>query len=92
MTPCYLQTADEAGMWAALDQLGFVSEHEGERYITVEHSIIGAWYERTGGTDEEPVMTQLPGWHFNLLLAEPPTEWPEGVTVHTPSTPWRVWA
>ena len=91
MTPFYLQTDTEADMWAALYQLGFVSEHEGERYITAEHSIIGHWFERFGGTDEEPIMEQVPGWHFNLLLSEPPAEWPESVTVHEPSTPWRVW-
>ena len=91
MTPFYLQTDTESDMWAALTELGFVSEHEGERHITVEHSIIGHWFERTGGTDEEPVMEPLPGWHFNLLLAEPPAEWPAGVTQYTPSTPWRVW-
>ena len=91
MTPYYLQTETEADMWSALTDLGFVSEHEGEQYITVEHSIIGHWFERTGGTDEEPVMTQLPGWHFNLLLAEPPANWPAGVTQHTPQTPWRIW-
>lgn len=87
MTPFYLQTETESDMWAALDQLGFVTDG----HINVEHSIIGHWFERTGGTDEEPVMTQLPGWHFNLLLPEPPAEWPAGVTQHTPSTPWRVW-
>lgn len=91
MTPYYLQTETEADMWAALAEMGFVAEHEGERYISVEHSIIGHWFERTGGTDEEPVMTQVPGWHFNLLLPEPPSEWPAGVTQHTPKTPWRVW-
>ena len=91
MTPYYLQTATESDMWAALDSMGMVAEHDGERYITVEHSIIGHWFERTGGTDEEPVMEQMPGWHFNLLLPEHPAEWPEGVTAHDPSTPWRVW-
>ena len=91
MTPHYLQTADEAAMWAALTEMGLVAEYDGERYITAEHSVIGHWHERTGGTDEEPVMQQVPGWHFNLLLPEPPVEWPTGVTLHDPSTPWRVW-
>ena len=91
MTPYYLQTTDEAAMWSALTEMGMVAEHEGERYITAEHSIIGHWYERTGGTDEEPVMEPLPGWHFNLLLAERPEAWPVGVTEAQPVTPWRVW-
>lgn len=91
MTPYYLQTTDEAAMWAALDSMGMVAEHEGERYITAEHSIIGYWYERTGGTDEEPEMQQVPGWHFNLLLPAPPAEWPDSVTVAQPKTPWRMW-
>lgn len=87
MTPFYLQTETEAGMWTALDQLGFATDG----HITVEHSIIGQWFERTGGTDEEPVMEPLPGWHFNLMLAEAPAEWPAGVTQHSPQTPWRIW-
>ena len=91
MTPYYLQTTDEAAMWTALTEMGLVSEHEGERYITAEHSVIGHWYERVGGTDEEPEMQQVPGWHFNLLLPAEPAEWPDGVTVHNPETPWRVW-
>ncbi|MFV3385377.1 hypothetical protein ACNFCJ_07980 [Pseudomonas sp. NY15364] len=86
MTPFYLQTDTEAGMWAALDQLGYVSEHEGERYINVEHSIIGTWYV-IDGEDAQA----LPGWHFNLMLPEVPAEWPAGVTQHNPQTPWRIW-
>ena len=91
MKPHYLKTASEDAMWAALDSMGLVSEHDGERYITAEHSIIGHWHERVGGTDEEPEMQQVQGWHFNLLLPAGPSKWPEGVTAHEPSTPWRVW-
>ena len=91
MTPHFLQTTDEAAMWAALTEMGLVSEHEGERYITAEHSIIGHWFERTGGTDEEPIMEQVPGWHFNLLLPAEPAEWPDTITQNQPVSPWRVW-
>lgn len=82
MTPYYLQTDTEADMWAALTELGMVTDG----HITVEHSIIGTWYV-IDGEDAQP----LPGWHFNLLLPDPPSEWPAGVTQHTPQTPWRVW-
>lgn len=52
--------------------------------------VIGTWSERTGGTDEEPVMTVVPGWHFNVRSAEL-IQWPESVTLAQPETPWRVW-
>ena len=57
---------------------------------TAAVSIIGIWSERTGGTDEEPIYTEVPGWHFNVRSAEP-IEWPAAVTVAQPTTPWRVW-
>lgn len=85
MTPYYLQTADEAAMWSALDELGFIAYHEGIPCITVEHSIIGEWYECQG---EECVKAE--GWFFNPLLDTNPT-WPAYVTTAQPTTPWRVW-
>lgn len=53
--------------------------------------VIGKWSERTGGTDEEPVYTEVPDWHFNVRSQEP-IEWPATVTVAQPKSPWRVWA
>ena len=52
--------------------------------------VIGLWFERTGGTDEEPVYTEVPGWHFNVRSREP-IEWPENVVRSEPVSPWRVW-
>ena len=57
----------------------------------VDVSIIGHWFERVGGTDAEPIMQQVPGWHFNVRAREP-IEWPTHVTQSTPTTPWQVWA
>lgn len=90
MIDYYLQTADEAIMRAALIEAG-VTDDEGVPTEGHAVDVIGTWYERTGGSDEEPVMTQLPGWHVNVRSAEP-VEWPDSVTVTQPKTPWRVWA
>jgi hypothetical protein len=50
---------------------------------------IGVIYERTGGTDEEPVMTALPGWHVNVRGPESDKLTPFDIQV---SSPHRVWA
>lgn len=89
----YLNTVDEPGMRAALLAAGAATELDGEWVPVqgVDVSVIGLWHERTGGTAEEPVMSALPGWHFNVRSVEP-IEWGPEVTVTTPVTPWRVWA
>lgn len=87
----YLNTPDEATMRGALIEAGAATEQEGALIpaagITLD--VIGPWYERTGGTDEEPVYTALPGWHFNVY-SNALINWPESVTVTEPATPWRV--
>lgn len=88
MIDYYLQTADEESMNAALIEAG-VTDDEGNPTEGHEVSDIRTWYERTGGTDDEPVMTRLPGWHANVRSSEP-IEWPESVTLSDPKTPWRV--
>ena len=52
---------------------------------------IGVIYKRTGGTDEEPVMTAIPGWHVNVRVMD---EDPKALLSFavTPATPMRVWA
>jgi hypothetical protein len=50
---------------------------------------IGVIYKRTGGTDEEPVMTALSGWHVNVRGPESKLLAPFKVQV---ATPYRVWA
>jgi hypothetical protein len=52
---------------------------------------IGIIYKRTGGTDEEPVMTAIPGWHVNVRVAEEDVTALQPFAV-TPVTPMRVWA
>jgi len=90
MIDYYLKTANEKSMRAALIEVG-VFDEEGNKTKGHEVSVIGPWFERTGGTDEEPVMTQLPGWHFNVRSTQE-VDWPESVTLSEPKTPWRVWA
>ena len=51
--------------------------------------VIGAIHKRTGGTDEEPVMTALSGWHVNVRGPMMPELAPFSVEVATPA---RVWA
>jgi hypothetical protein len=53
---------------------------------------IGIIYERTGGTDEEPVMTALDGWHVNVRSVDGEDTSALDAFVVTPLTPIRVWA
>jgi hypothetical protein len=72
--------------------LKFTSEAQAESVLEgYEGSIdtIGVIYERTGGTDEEPVMTALQGWHVNVRGLESEALKPFAVDV---ATPIRVWA
>jgi hypothetical protein len=77
MIDLYLKFTDEAQATEALEG------YEGSI------DTIGVIYERTGGTDEEPVMTALPGWHVNVRGPQSDTLTPFAVQV---STPHRVWA
>ena len=89
MIDYYLQTADEPTMRAALIEAG-VTDDEGNPTEGATVDVIGTWSERTGGTDEDPVMTVVPGWHFNVRSGAP-IEWPENVVRAAPVSPWRVW-
>lgn len=85
----YLKTETEADMQAALIAAG-ITDAEGALQTGYVLDVIGIWTERTGGTDEEPVYTAVPGWHFNVRSVDL-IEWPASVTVSAPVTPWRVW-
>lgn len=67
-----------------------VEGYEVANYRNID--VIGVIYERTGGTDEEPVMTALDGWHVNVLVL--PDEDGSVLEAHQvfPATPVRVWA
>lgn len=88
----YLNTLDEATMLSALSQAGVVIASEEGLQLSdgVALDVLGNWYERTGGTDDEPVMEQVGGWHFNVRSTKT-IGWPETVNVASPVTPWRVW-
>ena len=73
----FLKFTDEAQATEALDG------YEGSI------DTIGIIYKRTGGTDEEPVMTALQGWHVNVRGPESEALMQFSVEVNTPV---RVWA
>jgi hypothetical protein len=77
MIDLYLKFTDEAQATEALEG------YEGSI------DTIGIIYKRTGGTDEEPVMTPIEGWHVNVRGPQSDTLTPFAVQV---STPHRVWA
>ena len=77
MTDLHLKFTDEAQAAETLDG------YEGSI------DTIGIIYKRTGGTDEEPVMTALPGWHVNVRGPESEALTQFSVEVNTPV---RVWA
>lgn len=77
MIDLHLKFTDEAQATEALDG------YEGSI------DTIGIIYKRTGGTDEEPVMTALPGWHVNVRGPESEALTQFSVEVNTPV---RVWA
>lgn len=98
----YLGTSDEQSMWdalvsldlaepaeAVLDEQGGVLRPTGFTPKGIALDVIGTWYE-SAGTEEEPELTAIPGWHFNVRSPFP-IDWPEGITSDDPVTPWRVW-
>jgi hypothetical protein len=52
---------------------------------------IGIIYKRTGGTDDEPVMTAIPGWHINVRVVDGEDDKALQPFAVTPATPMRVW-
>ena len=83
----YLNTPDEASMLAALQQAE-ATDADGNPFSGVLIDVIGTHYERTGGTEEESVYTQVPGWHVNVR-SDHELRWPEGVYAGQPHAPWR---
>ena len=77
MIDMYLKFTDETAATKALE--GYKGSVD----------VIGVIYERTGGTDDEPVMTAIPGWHVNVRGPESNSLAPFMVQV---ATPYRVWA
>jgi len=98
MTDLYLSFPDQAAADAVLYTThDAVTDEEGnvtaEAYVTPNYAnidTIGIIYKRTGGTDDEPVMTAIPGWHVNVRVAEEDATALQPFAV-TPATPMRVW-
>lgn len=97
----YLSFPDEAAAKAVLYRIEGAVEADPENGIEAREGYevanyanidtIGVIYKRTGGTDEEPVMEPLPGWHVNVRLI--PGEDAAALKPYavTPTTPMRVW-
>ena len=97
----YLSFTDEAAAKAVLYRIEGAVEADAEMGIEAVEGYevpnyanidtIGVIYKRTGGTDEEPVMEAIPGWHVNVRLM--PDE--DGSALSSfevfPATPMRVW-
>lgn len=94
MIDYYLITQDEAGMIDALVAAGAALLDDTGRGLLpadgVLIDVIGTHSERTGGTDEDPVFSAVPGWHVNVRSAHP-LDWPAGVYTGQPHAPWRSW-
>lgn len=83
----FLCAASESEALQALqDTLGTTRSKEGCTVVT-----IGLYYDRTGGTDEEPELSARDGWFFNVY-SEEALNWPEYLECRTgetsPATPW----
>ena len=101
MTDLYLSFPDEAAAKAVLYRINGAVEADPENGIEAREGYevanyanidtIGVIYKRTGGTDEEPVMEPLPGWHVNIRLM--PGEDAAALQPFevNPKTPMRVW-
>jgi hypothetical protein len=64
---------------------------DGETYPNYANiDTIGVIYKRTGGTDDEPVMTAIKGWHVNVRVVDEDAEALQSFAM-TPATPTRVW-
>ena len=101
MTDLYLSFPDEAAAKAVLYRIEGAVEADPENGIEAQEGYevanyinidtIGVIYKRTGGTDEEPVMEPLPGWHVNVrLMPGEDAAMLEPFAVY-PKTPMRVW-
>ena len=98
MTDLYLAFATQAAADAVLYTThDAVTDEEGnvtaEAYTTPNFAnidTIGIIYKRTGGTDDEPVMTAIPGWHVNVRVVDEDATALEPFQIH-PATPMRVW-
>ena len=98
MIDLYLSFQDEATAKAVLftevptefDTEGSVTATE-PRANFANIDTIGVIYKRTGGTDEEPVMAPIPGWHVNVRVVDGEDAAMLSKYAVTPATPVRVW-
>lgn len=97
----YLSFPDEAAAKAVLYRIEGAVEADPENGIEAREGYevanyanidtIGVIYKPTGGTDEEPVMSPIPGWHVNVRLISGEDASALEPYAVTPTTPMRVW-
>lgn len=92
MNDYFIRVSDEAALHVALLAAGAAVEQEGELLLAagVDLDIIGTHYDRSG-TDDEPIFTARQGYYANVRAATA-LDWPAGISLPEPITPWRVWA
>lgn len=89
MSDFYLRASSEQALYAALEAAGLVDAERNP--VGVSLDIIGPISKQVGGTDEAPIMQQVPGFHANLrgeLSAEQIGMLP---VIAAPAQPVRVW-
>jgi len=64
---------------------------DGSQVYDATYDTLGPWLKIDNTDPENPVTTPVEGFFVNVR-SETEITWPEGVTVETPKTPWRVFA
>jgi hypothetical protein len=93
MSDFYLRAESEQALYAALESAGIVTREDDGVWVAPGYAldVIGPISRRIGGTDEEPIMQAIPGFHANLrgeLSAEQIDLLP---VIDAPQAPVRVW-
>lgn len=93
MSDFYLRAQSEQALTAALESAGIVTVEDDGQWVAPGYALdaIGPISKRIGGTDEEPIMQQVPGYHANLrgeLSDEQISKLP---VIPEPANPVRVW-
>ena len=66
-------------------------KEDGSQAYEATYDTLGPWMTIDSTDPENPVTTPVDGFFVNVRSPDE-IVWPEGVTVETPVTPWRVFA
>lgn len=91
MIDYYLRVPSARALEQALLDAGAASIEDGQLVAApgVALDIIGTWYDLPVEEDGEPVPRD--GYYANVR-SDQPINWPAGVELPEPETPWRSWA